>query len=69
MSKFYSTHQWANGKVTTVQSLGSGLLSLRIQGENEQMLVDITVGEYELLCLAHSILSVITNPTNTNGEL
>ena len=26
------------------------------------MLVDITVGEYELLCLAHSILSVITKP-------
>jgi len=68
MSKFYSTHQWANGTIITLQRLSDSLLSLRIQGENEQMLADIEVGEYELLCLAHSILSVITNPSKKENK-
>ena len=62
MSGFFSTHSFDNGVMTTVEDMGDKVLSIRVQGEDEAMLVDIICGEHEALCLAHSILSVITNP-------
>jgi hypothetical protein len=62
MKKFYSTHQFNNGVVTTVESVENDDLSIRVQGENEKMLVDVVCGRYVALCLAHSILSVLTHP-------
>lgn len=62
MSGFYSTHQFMNGCVTTVEDLGDKTLSIRVQDAEERMLADIVCGEYEALCLAHSILSVVTHP-------
>ena len=61
MSGFYSTHAYQNGVVTTVQEHSETEVNIRIQGENEAMLTDIVVGNYEALCLAHSILSVLTH--------
>lgn len=66
-SGFYSTHQFNNGVMTTVESLSDEEISIRIQGENEQMLTDIVTGRYEALCLAHSILSVLTNHSDIEG--
>lgn len=68
MSGFYSTHQFNNGVMTTVESLKNDEISIRIQGENEQMLADIVTGPYEALCLAHSILSVLTHHSDKEGE-
>lgn len=59
---YYSTHEWGNGAVTTVQRTDDGDLNLRIQDPQENMLCDVVIGEYEALCLAHSILSVATHP-------
>lgn len=61
---FYSTHQWKNGAITTVQRIDDNLLSLRVQDDKEQMLADLELGEYEALCLAQSILSVLTKKEN-----
>jgi len=68
MSDFYSTHEWANGAVSTVSKQGD-MLSIRIQDESENMLTDITLGEIEALSIAHSILSVITNPGNIADQV
>lgn len=58
---FYSTHEWLNGCIVTAELLDDGAgVSLRIQDEQEQMLCDIELGEHEALCIAHSILSVLT---------
>ena len=67
---FYSTHQWRNGAITTVERIGDNDISIRVQGPNEQMLMDIVLGEYESLCLAQSILSVLTKgmEDNSHGE-
>ena len=59
---FYSTHTWADGGVTTVERTASGEFNIRIQDENEQMLVDVYMQEYAAICLAQSILSVVVNP-------
>lgn len=69
MTRFYSTHQFDNGVMTTVESLADDEISIRVQGENEQMLTDIVCGRYEALCLAHSILSVLTNHSDEEGEI
>lgn len=68
MSGYSSTHQFDNGVITTVESLSDGDISIRVQGENEQMLTDIVCGQYEALCLAHSILSVLTRNHDTEVE-
>ena len=57
---FYSTHKWKNGAITTVERIDDNELSLRVQDDGEKMLADIVLGEYEALCLAQSILSVLT---------
>lgn len=57
---YYSTHQWKNGAITTVERIDETTLSLRVQDDKEQMLADIVLGEYEALCLAQSLLSVLT---------
>lgn len=62
MSGFYSTHQFLNGCVTTVEDLGGKNLSIRVQDADGNLLADIVCGEYDALCLAHSILSVVINP-------
>lgn len=59
---FYSTHQYGNGAITTVERLDDTSLKLRIQSDTEDMLADVVMGTYEALCLAHSILSVLTHP-------
>jgi hypothetical protein len=59
---FYSTHQWLNGAVTTVERVSDKEINIRIQDPNEKMLADVVMGEYEALCLVHSITSVLTNP-------
>ena len=69
MNRFYSTHQFENGVMTTVESLPNNEISIRVQGENEQMLADLVTGPYEALCLAHSILSVLTNHSDEEGEV
>ena len=66
---FYSTHQFNSGMMFTVEDLGDDTLSIRIQGLNENMLADIICGRYESLCLAHSILSVMTNPSEEEDDL
>ena len=58
---FSSTHRWNNGAITVVEYLGKDKVNLRIQSSDETMLADVVMGEYEILCLAHSILSVLTN--------
>ncbi|HJP81424.1 MAG TPA: hypothetical protein VJ841_03470 [Candidatus Saccharimonadales bacterium] len=60
MSNYISQHQWVNGDTVTVEKKDDDI-SIRIQGENENMLWDIVVGEYEAMCIAHSLLSVLTN--------
>ena len=55
--------------MTTVESLPNNEISIRVQGENEQMLADLVTGPYEALCLAHSILSVLTNHSDEEGEV
>ena len=57
---YYSTHQWKNGAITTVERLDENTLSLRVQDDKEQMIADLELGVYEALCLAQSILSVLT---------
>lgn len=54
----YMTHEWDNGAVTTVERVKDGL-SIRIQGEDENMLTDVVMGTGEALCLAQAILSVL----------
>lgn len=66
---FYSTHQWTNGAISTVERLDDASLSIRLQDEKENMLTDVVLGEYEALCLAHSILSVLTHNDDVNEEL
>ena len=63
---FYSTHQWVNGAVSTVEIQGDGKISIRIQDDKENMLTDIIVGRQAALCIAHSILSVLTHPSADN---
>lgn len=59
MSDFQSTHQWKNGAVVTAKKVGDKI-NLRVEDDYEQMLCDVFFGEYEALCVAHSLLSVIT---------
>lgn len=58
---FYSTHRWNNGAITTVEREDDETVSLRVQDDNEKMLADLIMGDYEALCLAHSILSVLAH--------
>jgi hypothetical protein len=58
---FYSTHKWLNGAITTVERVSDTELNIRVQNDKEEMLTDIVMGEYEAICLAHSILSVLAN--------
>lgn len=58
---FYSTHRWKNGAITTTERLTADKLNIRIQNSDEVMICDVVMGEYEALCLAHSILSVLAN--------
>lgn len=59
--RFSSGHLFNNGAMLTVERVSRDTLSLRIQGEGETMLTDVEMGEYEALCLAHSILSTLTS--------
>ena len=65
---FYSTHIWKNGAITTVERIGDNDISLRVQDSDENMLVDIIAGEYEMLWIAHSILSVLTTQDVAQDE-
>lgn len=60
-NKYYSTHEWLNGAVITSERVDDANINIRIQDANENMVVDVVLGEYESVCLAHSILSVITH--------
>ncbi len=66
MNDYTSTHLWNNGCVVTVEKKDNEI-ELRIQDDKENMLCDIVAGEYEALCIAHSILSVMTK--SGNGEV
>lgn len=57
-----TTHVWNNGAIITsnlVIDNGERLVSLRIQGPQENMLCDIEMGEMEAVSVAHAILSSI----------
>lgn len=57
---YYSTHQFKNGAVVTAERVDNrSEISIRIQGEGENMLADLVCDELTAICIAHSILSVI----------
>jgi hypothetical protein len=51
---------WENGAVITVERKNPKEISVRIQDENEKMLADFLMGEYEAMCLIQSITAVLT---------
>jgi len=66
---YSSTHQWANGAITTVERVGESELNIRVQDEKENMLADFVIGYYEVMCLIHSITSVMTRPDDVEIEV
>lgn len=67
---FYSSHLWNNGAVITVERASENEISVRVQAPDEKMLADFLMGEYEAICLIHSITSVLTNTEDyENGNL
>jgi len=56
------SHVWKNGAVVTAEIVSDGgeqLVGLRIQGEDENMLTDIVLGEQEAISVAHALLGVV----------
>jgi len=68
-NNFTSTQVWNNGVVVSAEMDTSGderLVILRVQGENENMLCDIEMGELEAL----SIISVLSSAlTSVDAEI
>lgn len=59
MSNYTSTHVFDDGNTVTVEKLSSEV-GIRIQGDDEVMLCDIVMPSFSALCIAQSILSVLT---------
>lgn len=66
---YTSTHQWANGAITTVEKIGESELSIRVQDEKENMLADFVMGYYEAMCLMQSMTRVMTRPDDVEIEV
>lgn len=66
---YTSTHQWANGAITTVEKIGDSELNIRVQDDKENMLADFVMGYYEAMCLMQSMTSVMTRPDDVEIEV